>query len=358
MNGIGATATSVSGTLTLSMIAERDDEAHEAEAHDRHEREEQLHRADVAVGARDELARLHAVVERERQRGEVLVDRGAQVVLERVGRLEQRRPVDEGQPAAQRGRAPTARPRTAPGCEVRSVSAWSIAPISTRGARICASIATAAADRPNASCRRARQQHGQHATDPPEVAVGGERGGRRRRGRLVGERRLVRARRNRRGRRGRGRARSRGSRSTPLRGEGGRRLHTGTTPTTTLSHACSGSPHDRRGDVALVVAAICFGSTFIAVQGAVEQRGADPVPRRPLPHRRRRPLADRPPAARPAPRAARRDARPVPPCCSATSCRRPASSTRARPRPRSSPTCWSCSCRSSGSSSSVGGRTR
>ena len=32
MNGIGATATSVSGTLTLSMIAERHDEADEAQA--------------------------------------------------------------------------------------------------------------------------------------------------------------------------------------------------------------------------------------------------------------------------------------------------------------------------------------
>ena len=34
--------------------------------------------------------------------------------------------------------------------------------------------------------------------------------------------------------------------------------------------------HDRRGDVALVVAAICFGSTFIAVQGAVER--VEPIP--------------------------------------------------------------------------------
>jgi drug/metabolite transporter (DMT)-like permease len=34
--------------------------------------------------------------------------------------------------------------------------------------------------------------------------------------------------------------------------------------------------HPRRGDVALVVAAICFGSTFIAVQGAVER--VEPIP--------------------------------------------------------------------------------
>ena len=33
---------------------------------------------------------------------------------------------------------------------------------------------------------------------------------------------------------------------------------------------------DRRGDVALVVAAICFGSTFLAVQGAVER--VEPIP--------------------------------------------------------------------------------
>jgi drug/metabolite transporter (DMT)-like permease len=38
----------------------------------------------------------------------------------------------------------------------------------------------------------------------------------------------------------------------------------------------SRSPHPRRGDLALVVAAICFGSTFIAVQEAVERVG--PVP--------------------------------------------------------------------------------
>jgi drug/metabolite transporter (DMT)-like permease len=37
-----------------------------------------------------------------------------------------------------------------------------------------------------------------------------------------------------------------------------------------------GLPHERRGDVALVVAAICFGSTFVAVQGAVEQ--VEPIP--------------------------------------------------------------------------------
>ena len=37
-----------------------------------------------------------------------------------------------------------------------------------------------------------------------------------------------------------------------------------------------GPLHDRRGDVALIVAAICFGSTFIAVQGAVER--VEPVP--------------------------------------------------------------------------------
>ena len=35
-------------------------------------------------------------------------------------------------------------------------------------------------------------------------------------------------------------------------------------------------PRERRGDVALVVAAICFGSTFVAVQGAVEQ--VEPIP--------------------------------------------------------------------------------
>ena len=34
--------------------------------------------------------------------------------------------------------------------------------------------------------------------------------------------------------------------------------------------------HPRAGDLALVVAAICFGSTFIAVQGAVER--VDPIP--------------------------------------------------------------------------------
>ena len=34
--------------------------------------------------------------------------------------------------------------------------------------------------------------------------------------------------------------------------------------------------HPRRGDVALVVAAICFGSTFIVVQGAVER--VEPIP--------------------------------------------------------------------------------
>jgi len=34
--------------------------------------------------------------------------------------------------------------------------------------------------------------------------------------------------------------------------------------------------HARRGDIALVVAAICFGSTFIAVQGAVER--VEPIP--------------------------------------------------------------------------------
>jgi drug/metabolite transporter (DMT)-like permease len=37
-----------------------------------------------------------------------------------------------------------------------------------------------------------------------------------------------------------------------------------------------GSPHPRRGDLALVVAAVCFGSTFIAVQGAVER--VEPIP--------------------------------------------------------------------------------
>ena len=195
MNGIGATATSVSGTLTFSMIAERDDEAHQVEAHDRHEGEEQLHRADVAVGAGDELARLHPVVERERQRGEVLVDRGAQVVLERVGRLEQRRPVVRR--SARRAAIARTDSATTYGVrlEVRSVSALSIAPMSTHGARICASIATAAADRPKRELPPTRQQHGQHAPDPPEVAVGRDGRRRGRRAVAVRERRLVGARR-------------------------------------------------------------------------------------------------------------------------------------------------------------------
>src|SRR5262245_5273510 len=34
--------------------------------------------------------------------------------------------------------------------------------------------------------------------------------------------------------------------------------------------------HPRAGDLALVVAAVCFGSTFIAVQGAVER--VEPIP--------------------------------------------------------------------------------
>ena len=38
----------------------------------------------------------------------------------------------------------------------------------------------------------------------------------------------------------------------------------------------SAAPHARRGDLALVVAAVCFGSTFIAVQGAVER--VEPIP--------------------------------------------------------------------------------
>ena len=124
---------------------------------------------------------------------EVLVDRGAQVVLERVRRLEQRRPVEERQPAAQRRRAPTARRRTGVSARRRSVSAWSIAAISTRGATICASIATAAADRPSASCRRRASSTGSIRRIQPRLAVAATDGRGRRRGRPVGQRRLVRA---------------------------------------------------------------------------------------------------------------------------------------------------------------------
>ncbi len=48
----------------------------------RRERQVHLHRADVGVGPRDELARLHPVVERERQPAQVLVHDVPQVVLD------------------------------------------------------------------------------------------------------------------------------------------------------------------------------------------------------------------------------------------------------------------------------------
>ena len=55
----------------------------------RGEREVHLHRADVGVGAGDELARLDAVVERERHAAQVLVHDVPQVVLDAVRRLQQ-----------------------------------------------------------------------------------------------------------------------------------------------------------------------------------------------------------------------------------------------------------------------------
>src|SRR6185437_4364128 len=56
----------------------------------RGKREIHLHRADVGIGPRDQLSRLHAVVERERHASEVLVDAVAEVVLDVVRHLEQR----------------------------------------------------------------------------------------------------------------------------------------------------------------------------------------------------------------------------------------------------------------------------
>ena len=74
------------------------DGEHEAEGdqrdgalHEDHRRKGQvhLHRADVRVGPRDQLPRLHPVVEGERHAGEVLVEDVAQVELDGVGDLEE-----------------------------------------------------------------------------------------------------------------------------------------------------------------------------------------------------------------------------------------------------------------------------
>ena len=69
----------------------REREDRDAALHEdrRREREVHLHRADVGVRTRDELARLHAVVERERHAAQVLVHDVPQVVLDAVRRLEQ-----------------------------------------------------------------------------------------------------------------------------------------------------------------------------------------------------------------------------------------------------------------------------
>ena len=66
-------------------------EARDAALHEdrRREREVHLHRADVGVRPRDELARLHAVVERERHAAQVLVHDVPQVVLDPVRGIEQ-----------------------------------------------------------------------------------------------------------------------------------------------------------------------------------------------------------------------------------------------------------------------------
>ena len=154
------------------------------------------------------------------------------------------------------------------------MSAWSIAPISTRGAMICASIATAAADSPSASCRRRASSTGSIRRIHPRLAVGGDRRRGSRRGRL---------RRGAAARTGRVEPASvvevaieRGHlASSPPSRRGWPSTARSHNSATTLS-AVLGLAHDRRGDVALVVAAICFGSTFIVVQGAVER--VEPIP--------------------------------------------------------------------------------
>ena len=88
-NGIVDIATNASGTLIDSISREREDRDAALHEDDRREREVHLHRADVGVGTRDELPRLHAVVERERHAAQVLVHDVPQVVLDAVRGLEQ-----------------------------------------------------------------------------------------------------------------------------------------------------------------------------------------------------------------------------------------------------------------------------
>ena len=82
MNGIGATATSVSVTLTFSMIARATTKLTRLSAtigmNVRNSCTERMSLLAREISWPD----CTLVVERERQRGEVLVDRGAQVVLE------------------------------------------------------------------------------------------------------------------------------------------------------------------------------------------------------------------------------------------------------------------------------------
>ncbi len=69
----------------------REREQRDAALHEdaRREREVHLHRTDVGVRARDELTRLHPVVERERHAAQVLVHDVAQVVFDAVRGLQQ-----------------------------------------------------------------------------------------------------------------------------------------------------------------------------------------------------------------------------------------------------------------------------
>ena len=67
--------------------AEGDEEREHRDAHHRRHVQEHQHRADVGVGARDQLSGLHAVEERERERRQVAIEDRAQLVLQALVEL-------------------------------------------------------------------------------------------------------------------------------------------------------------------------------------------------------------------------------------------------------------------------------
>ena len=77
--------------------SQRDDEAHQVERDQRCEGEEHLHRTDVGVRSRDQLAGLNTVVEREVEPGEVTEHRRPQIALEVVRDGVERGPVPIGE---------------------------------------------------------------------------------------------------------------------------------------------------------------------------------------------------------------------------------------------------------------------